>query len=129
MAKKILVVDDEVDFCYFIKNNLELSGEFEVTTCSDSTRAVQIAQQLRPHLILVDIMMPGISGEDIVAELQNNPNTRNIPYIFLTGIITEGEVSDDYDTIAGHHFVAKPVEIKTLIPLMNRLIKFSNIPE
>jgi CheY-like chemotaxis protein len=90
---------------------------------------VQIAQQLRPSLMLIDIMMPGISGEDIVAELQNNPNTRSIPYIFLTGIVTEGEVRDEAETIAGHHFVAKPVEIKALIPLMNRLIKYSNIPE
>lgn len=127
--KKIFVIDDEADFCYFIKQNLEISGDFEVHTCSDSTKAMHLAQQLRPDLILLDIMMPGVSGEDIAAELQNNPDTRNIPYIFLTGIITNTEADEDKNLIAGHHFVAKPVEVKKLIPLIDRVIKFSNIPE
>jgi CheY-like chemotaxis protein len=127
--KRIFIIDDEVDFCYFIKNNLELTGEFEVATCSDSTKAVSMVKELRPDLLLVDIMMPGISGEDIVALLQEDPTTQKIPYIFLTGIITSKEAEGDENIIAGHHFIAKPIEIKKLVSIINTVLKYSDLPE
>ncbi len=126
---KVMVVDDETDFCFFIKNNLEMTEEFEVTTCTDSTKAMQIARQLRPDVVLIDIMMPGISGEDIAAELAGDRETRDIPYLFLTGIITQQEATADDNVIAGHRFLAKPVEIKKLIPLLREVIRYSKIPE
>jgi len=81
--KKILLVDDEEDFCYFTKGNLEVIGDFDVSVCCDSREATSIAKQQKPDIILLDIMMPGLSGIEIAEELKSDGVTGNIPVIFL----------------------------------------------
>ncbi|MCK9603731.1 MAG: response regulator [Candidatus Omnitrophica bacterium] len=119
--KKILIIDDEEDFCYFVKKNLEMTEYFEVAVCTDSAKAVQQVRQIRPDLILVDIMMPVIDGPSIVAELEESEDTKNIPFVFLTAMITNEETKKNKNIINDAYFVAKPVNVKELIYTINRL--------
>ena len=74
--KKILLVDDEVEFCNSMKEFLEMSKEFQVTICTDSTQALALALQQKPDLILLDIMMPKIAGAKVAQKLSADPQTR-----------------------------------------------------
>lgn len=121
--KKVLIVDDEEDFCYFVKKNLEISGDFEVTVCSDSAQAIQQAEEIHPDLVLIDIMMPVVDGPSIAAELGVNKKTKDIPFVFLTAMITDEETKKNKHVINGSYFVAKPVNIKELISIINLLAK------
>ncbi|MDD2654933.1 MAG: response regulator [Candidatus Omnitrophica bacterium] len=121
--KKILIIDDEKDFCYFVKKNLELTGNFEVLVCCDSTQAIQQIRQARPDLVLIDIMMPVVDGPSIVAELEENQDTKNIPIVFLTAMITDEEAKKNKNVINRSYFIAKPVNIGELICIISGLTK------
>lgn len=120
MKRKILLIDDEKDFCYFIKKGLEATGDFEVSVCCDSTGAIGQAKEVQPDLILLDIMMPEVSGSDIAAELKGNWDTQRIPIVFLTALVTKRETEERKGVIGGDYFVAKPVKMNELTGIMNR---------
>ncbi len=121
MKTYVLIVDDEVDFTFFVKKNLEATGQFDVTVCNDATQAVARAKQLRPSLILLDIMMPGIPGEEIATVLQQQPETKAIPIIFLTALVREEETTEKAHMIGGHRFIAKPVKIDELVKMIRKV--------
>jgi len=109
MEKTILIVDDEEDFCYFVKKNLEAISNYEIITATKGKKGLQIARKEKPDLILLDIMMPGIDGLEVLKRLKKNENTQNIPVIMLTAkdedeskIKALGSFCDDY--------IVKPVE-------------------
>ncbi len=120
--KKILVVDDEPDFCYFLKKNLETIGEFEVDTCCDSSDAVVRIKKFKPDIVLLDILMPKVSGSQIAETLKNDKETCGIPIIFITAVTTPKEVSESGNVIAGRYFIAKPIEIEELVESINKFV-------
>jgi len=117
--RRILIIDDEEDFCYFVKMNLEATAGFEVSVCCDSTEAVRQARKQQPDLILLDIMMPGMSGSDVAEELKNHSDTCDIPIVFSTALVKEEEIEEKNGVIGGRHFIAKPVKISELIDTIN----------
>lgn len=121
MKKYLFIIDDEKDFTFFIKKNLEATGQFDVTICNDATIAVERARQLRPTAILLDIMMPGIGGEDLATQLAAHAETKKIPVIFLTALVKAEETAGHANVIGGHRFVAKPVKIQELIGVINQV--------
>ena len=81
--KKILVIDDEKDFGFFIEQNLELTGLYNVVVVNDPRDGVKAAVRQKPDLIILDVIMPGMSGFDVLAELKENRATTSIPVIML----------------------------------------------
>ncbi|MCM2266698.1 MAG: response regulator [Elusimicrobiales bacterium] len=81
--KKILVVDDNPNFAQLLECALE--DEFEVVMACDGQQGVDMAGQLRPDIILMDVMMPNVSGIEMARMLTAEEETRNIPLIVLTG--------------------------------------------
>ena len=109
MEKTILIIDDEEDFCYFAKKNLEAISNYEIITATKGKKGIQIALKEKPDLILLDIMMPGIDGLEVLKRLKKSEKTQNIPVIMLTAkdedeskIKALGSFCDDY--------IVKPVE-------------------
>jgi CheY-like chemotaxis protein len=84
--KKVIVIDDEKDLCLLIKDSLELQGKIEVTIVNDATSAEEVIRELKPDLILLDIVMPKRKGSDIAKALKKDPTTRKIPIIILSGL-------------------------------------------
>ncbi len=123
-ARRILIVDDERDFCDFIKIALEVADSFEVSVCSNSVEAVEQVRKLRPDLLLLDIMMPGVGGSQIADKLRSDSDTQHIPIVFITALVTEEETKKNRSVIAGRYFISKPVEIKRLAFLINTLLGF-----
>lgn len=113
--KRILIVDDEVGFTEMVKLNLEDTGRFLVRIENDSTQAFETALAYRPHLILLDIIMPEMEGPDVLVELRANEQTANIPIIFLTATVRKSEVNEESGFISGYPFLAKPCTVEELI--------------
>jgi CheY-like chemotaxis protein len=120
--RKILIVDDEEDFCDFVKMNLEATTDFEVSVCYDSREAIGKVRGQQPDLILLDIMMPGIGGAEIAEELKDNDDTHDIPIIFLTALVREEEAKRK-GVIGGRRFIAKPVQTKELISIIDGILQ------
>ncbi|MFA6610218.1 MAG: response regulator [Candidatus Omnitrophota bacterium] len=119
--KKIMMVDDDKDLCFFLKKNLEKDKDMQVTVCSESRDAVKMIKETRPDVVLLDIMMPGKSGIDIASELRNGKDTKNIPIIFLTAIIKEEEIEKHKNLIGEGYYISKPVEVEDLIKAINKV--------
>lgn len=123
--KKILLVDDEEAFARMVKLNLEGTGKYSVRVESRGASAFEAAKELRPDLILLDIVMPDLAGSDVAAALKEDEKTKNIPLIFLTALVTrkEEEAEGSCRTTAGNTFIAKPVNLKDLIACIEEKIK------
>jgi CheY-like chemotaxis protein len=83
--KKILLVEDDVALAQVYRSRLELEG-FEIREVNNGEDALSAAVQFRPDLILLDAMMPKISGFDVLDILRNTPDTTNIRVIMLTAL-------------------------------------------
>ncbi len=87
MKYKILVVDDEPDVVMFIERSL-VSEHFDVITAYDGISALDLAESNGPDLILIDIMMPMMSGYEVCEQLRANPQTQYIPIITMSSAHT-----------------------------------------
>lgn len=83
--KKILLVEDDVALAAVYRSRLELEN-FETFVVNDGDQALQSAKEFKPDLILLDAMMPKISGFDVLDILRNTPETANIRVIMLTAL-------------------------------------------
>lgn len=114
---KILVVDDEKEIASLLAARLKKKG-FDVTALFNGKDAVAQAAQMRPDLIIMDIMMPGMAGPEAAALLKKNKETAGIPVIFLSALL-----SKDEETPKGENVIfSKPYDIETLIQKINELI-------
>jgi len=121
--KKILIVDDEEVFSYFVKKSLEATGNFEVSVCNDSSEAIKKVREVHPDLVLLDVTMPQKDGTAIAVELKESNDTKDIPVVFLTALVSEQETAEYKNVIGETHFVSKPVKIEELISIINKLTK------
>jgi DNA-binding response OmpR family regulator len=83
MTERVLVVDDDADIARFIEVNLRTHG-FEVHRASDGVEALERVEEVRPELVLVDVMMPRMDGFQVVDRLRADPRTANVSIIMLT---------------------------------------------
>jgi len=121
--KKILIIDDEAGFGRMVKLNLEQTGNYEVRTETDSARGVAAAKEFRPDLILLDIGMPGTSGDQVADEILHNSNLASVPIVFLTAIVKKDEVVAQDGVIGGRPFIAKPVTTQALIARIEEVLR------
>jgi DNA-binding response OmpR family regulator len=119
---RILIVDDDVNLSRLSAMILEESGAYEVLTEKDSRRALTVARQFRPELMLFDVDMPDKSGGDLAAEASNDPVLRTTPILFLTGLLSKSEAGNDQVECGGMPFLAKPVVPEVLLASVGRLL-------
>jgi len=105
-----MIVDDDPDVLVSVKNILESEG-YKVYTFEDGYECLQeLKEGKKPTLIILDVMMPIISGWEIHRRLGENPNWRKIPVIFLTGRITE--TAEEMYNRYGITYIKKPFNIQ-----------------
>jgi two-component system, OmpR family, response regulator len=123
--KKILVVDDEVFYMELLKMTLEDTGRFEVALVSDGTRVLEVARDFEPDLILLDIVMPGVDGGDIAAQLRLDRKLGKVPVIFVTALVSASESTQGESVVrrGGRCMLSKPVQSKVLIEAIDAAIR------
>lgn len=120
---KVLVIDDEEDFCFFVRENLTALERFDVLIATNGPYGLELARTEAPDLILLDMLMPDMSGDVVWERLQEIPVTAGIPVVFLTALATRGETgSRVYRKIGQHWFIAKPVRTRQLAAAINQLL-------
>jgi CheY-like chemotaxis protein len=85
MAKKVLVVDDELDMRTFVTTLLETSG-FKPIAAKDGVEGLEAARRQKPVVIIMDVMMPNLSGISMYRDLKNDPELQDIPVIMLSAL-------------------------------------------
>lgn len=114
-STRILVVDDEASFTRMIKLNLEAAGDYHVKTVNESRLAYETARDFRPHVILLDVVMPEADGGDVAATIRSHKATRDIPIVFVSAMVSPRESQGGVYQSGGEHFLAKPVTIESVV--------------
>lgn len=111
--KRILIIDDEVDFSGLVKMNLELTDDFEVVIAANGKKGIKLAKRIKPDLILLDILMPGMDGFEVLEKLKKHEDSMMIPVIMLTAKGDEASktrATQLYDEL----YITKPIEATDL---------------
>ncbi|MCC8018309.1 MAG: response regulator transcription factor [Rikenellaceae bacterium] len=121
MSYRILLVDDEPDILEFVGYNLNKEG-YEVHTASNGREAVEKALRIKPHLILLDVMMPEMDGMETCEQIRSHAELSHTLIAFLTAR------SEDYSQIAGFDagaddYITKPIKVKILVSRIKAMLK------
>ncbi len=117
---RILIVDDEKDFLYFLKHNLEKTGKYEVRAINDPFTALTSLKNFKPDLAVLDIMMPEMDGGELAWRLASREETKNTPVIFLTALLNSREERANINT--RREFISKPVTVDVLMRRIERAL-------
>lgn len=104
--KTLLVVDDEPANLQVLKNIL--ASDYRLLFARDGSRAIALANTEKPDLILLDIMMPGLSGYEVIEQLSTVPDTKHIPVIFVTALSDTKDETQGF-ALGAVDFITKPV--------------------
>ncbi|HZH26771.1 MAG TPA: phosphate regulon transcriptional regulator PhoB [Azospirillaceae bacterium] len=117
----VLVVEDEADLLTLLRYNLEKEG-FRVVTAGDGEEALLVADEQTPNLVLLDWMLPLMSGIEVCRQLRRRPRTRDVPIIMLTA---RGEEADRVRGLnaGADDYIAKPFSTTELLARMRAVLR------
>ncbi|MDD5431700.1 MAG: response regulator [Candidatus Omnitrophica bacterium] len=122
LKKKVLIVDDEKDFTKMTKINLEATGEYEVFIENISNKALEKAKEVKPDIILLDILMPDTDGFTILKRLKKDESTISIPVVMLTAVSTEA-AKTQATSLYDEGYIEKPITIEDLIAKIESVLR------
>ena len=118
MSQKVLVVEDDINIAELLRLYLQKDG-FEVSHAADGGKAVEMAKEIQPDLVLLDIMLPVMDGWQVCRELRK---TMKMPIIMLTA---KGETEDKVSGLemGADDYIVKPFEVKELLARVHAVLR------
>lgn len=123
--QRVLIADDEPDILEISRIALETVGGFEVLVCSSGEMLLERLSGFQPDLIVVDVLMPDMTGPEVFEEIRRRPEYDEVPVIYLTGVIQEEELEDLRETGVAD-IILKPFDPMTLADRINGVWKGSH---
>ena len=117
---RIIVADDDLDICELLDMKLRQSN-YEVYTALDGLQALEVIRSVRPHLVILDIMMPLMSGMDVLREMRSDPAIADIPVILMTAKRQEKDVDSGF-ALGVVDYIIKPFNLKDLVVQVESVI-------
>ena len=123
--QRILLADDEPDILEISRIALETVGGFEVSVCLSGKTLLERLLEFKPDLVIVDVLMPDMTGPEVFEEIRRRPEYDEVPVIYLTGVIQEEELEDLRETGVAD-IILKPFDPMTLADRINGVWKGSH---
>jgi len=120
--KKIMVVDDEEDVLETVAMVLNQNG-FETITTDNGKKGISEAKKHKPNLILLDVMMPDMTGYEVVEKLSQHSSTKGIGIILLSAITATEDEKKKIKKGAVRDFIEKPFDIDDLVRRVNKAVR------
>ena len=120
--KKILIIDDNVDFSDLVRSKLQETGRYEVRVENQGSVGVDAARAFKPDLIILDVVMPDMDGPEVAEKIQEDNTIAKVPIVFLTSIVSEEEVKSHSGLIGGRHFIAKTDRIQNIVSYVEQIL-------
>lgn len=117
---RVLVVDDDPMVVVLIELNLELSGH-EVVTCDTAEEGLQLARDVEPDVMLLDVLLPGMDGEEACIRLREDPRTAELPVVLLSGRTLASD-RDRAMAVGATDYVTKPFDPVELVEHLELLV-------
>jgi two-component system alkaline phosphatase synthesis response regulator PhoP len=123
----VLVVEDEPDVAELLRYNLQKEG-WEVLAAANGTEALRRARETRPDVILLDIMVPQLNGWEVCRRLKQDPETKAIPVIMVTGRVEEGDKVLGFE-LGADDYVTKPFSPRELVARIRAVVRRGKVAE
>jgi two-component system alkaline phosphatase synthesis response regulator PhoP len=120
-GSRVLVVEDEQDVAELLRYNLSKEG-YEVILVGNGADALKRAREAKPDLILLDIMVPQLNGWEVCRRLKQDPETRTIPVIMVTGRVEEGDKVLGFE-MGADDYVTKPFSPRELVARIRAVVR------
>jgi CheY-like chemotaxis protein len=117
---RILLVDDEKSFTTLLKLNLEETGKYTVRVENWAEDALTAAQEFKPDLVLLDIIMPRMPGGNVASLIKADPALKDTPIVFLTAAVRKHQVEENEGIICDLPCLAKPASIESVIAMIEK---------
>lgn len=127
MGYRILLIDDEDDILEFVKYNLERDG-YEVFTAPDGAVGLETALEVKPHLILLDMMMPVMDGLETCRAIRSRPELKDVMVVFLSAVGNEETQLQGYESGADD-YIGKPIKMNILRSRVRAILSRITLPE
>lgn len=124
---RILIVEDDVMLQRVLRDTLKPEG-FEVLVCGDGESGLAQAPVDKPDLVVLDMNLPGLSGLDVCRRLKQDPATRHIPVIILTGEARETALKVESLDAGADDYLFKPLGGKALLARVRSILKITSRP-
>ena len=121
MAHRVLAVDDDPVIQRLLEVNLEMEG-YEVRLASDGLQAVDAAREFRPHVILLDVMMPNMDGWEACATIKQDADFAQTPVVFLSARAQDADVERGSE-LGAAAYITKPFDPIDLLDLIAELVE------
>ena len=121
--KRVLIVDDEASLTRLLKASLEITGTYEVQEAYSGAEGLAKAESFRPDIILLDIVMPDMSGYDVVSSLRANGRFLHIPIVFLTAIARDSVDKGLASAFDDMPCLIKPMKIEEVIAVIEQQLQ------
>ena len=122
--KKILVVEDEPDIRKLVQYNL-VQERYKVFEAEDGEQAIKIVQRDKPHLVILDLMLPGLSGLEVCKQLRERPETAKLPILMLTAKTGEADRVVGLE-MGADDYLAKPFSPRELVARVRAILRRAN---
>ena len=123
MAKKVLAIDDEPEMLALIKYTLEKGG-FEVSTCDNGRHAWDEIIKVKPDLLVLDVMLPGIDGYSLQLKISQEPALKGLPIIVLTALEPSKTLFQKFPQVQA--FMTKPFKTEELLSAAQQAVERSH---
>ena len=121
---KVMVVDDEPDILFLIEKFLEMEG-YEVVKIGSGEECLEKVKEIKPDVILLDVMMPGIDGWEVCKRLKEDEETKDIPVILVTVRTSKESIEKSFEYAKCDAYVGKPIIREELIEKIKMFAKSS----
>ena len=121
MSTRVLVVDDDPWILRMVSSSLERGGRYQVDTARDGQQALQICSNVRPDIIITDVMMPVMDGWTFVQNLRQNPALASVPVLFLTALGQDAARLKSYG-LQPKDYLSKPFRFEDLEERVNEIL-------
>jgi DNA-binding response OmpR family regulator len=118
----LLLVEDDPDILKFLDTTLTFSG-YRVITARNGNEGLEAIRKEHPAIVITDIMMPKLDGFGLVHRLRLNPETRDIPVVFITATYVAPEDREFAFDVGATHFIQKPLDLKEFLGTIAELLK------
>jgi CheY-like chemotaxis protein len=118
--KKILIIDDDPCDILWLKRIID--SHYIIIEAIDGLRAIEMAKSEQPDLVLLDVMMPEVSGYTVCAKIKDNPETKDIPVVMVTGLGNEFNKKIG-EEMGADGYLTKPVTPDQLLSIISRFLE------
>ena len=123
----LLIVEDDPDILKLLQTTLKFRG-YRVVSARNGREGLESVKKERPAIVVADIMMPKLDGFGLVHRLRLNPETRDIPVVFITATYVTPEDKDFALSIGATRFLQKPVDLEEFLTTIMELLQQGTVP-